>query len=242
MGSKEFEQGKRSPAWERYYRKEAVGIKEHLFAYDFAADLLRQEFPGIFDFGERKPTLVLGGFHPFCGTSEAFQRFCGSLSTDNRIVLLDQNETPLMAYRKNRLVTCERTKIEDWVYRQPEGSVDGFYLDCTTDFMPDESIKKMAGGLATCLSEKGLVWVFNYKALLPSAESLMRTLSVGIRHYVRNLSTTCMLFEEKLKPIFVCEFEVRSVFSKDLANIMILASKKSPLPETENIHYFPIYP
>jgi len=147
---------------------------------------------------DRKPVFVLGGFHPFGGTTEAFSKICHSARKENcHRILLDFNSYP-HGFPQNQSLHLQ-ARLEELPFANQ--SVDFFHLDYTTDFMKDYQVVTMAKEVNRVLSANGIISICSLDPLFPGLASLKQTLINHVDTHTRHPDNLVSLVDP-LKPIY----------------------------------------
>ena len=143
---------------EFYERTSPISLGDQGFAYQRALEHMLGENPTILD--PSQPRLfVLGGFHPYNGTPQAFIEFCqrNHPNPDDTHVFLDINSQPLEALNPQRYPNRIQTGVENLDRHFKPESIDLLFMDCTLNFMNPDQARQFAQTASRTLSKNGLV-------------------------------------------------------------------------------------
>jgi len=214
--------------WEEYYRTRPISFEDSIDAYRLAFEGLRDILKNFLP-QERPATFVLGGFHPFSGTPQAFQRFCQEIHPNprDRRIFLDMNRYPLNQLDPKPFPLRVQGRLEDLPFA--DDSVDAFFLDYTLEFMDDPRVKGFAGRAAECLKRNGVLVCSVSVPIIPELSPMSR--------YFDRMKNKVPVFPrgtgnvELLKPlrlIFRVEYEI----SRSPQNVLVFCRPDSNFPET----------
>lgn len=141
-----------SPDWAKYYDSKILHFGQSENDYEKAMRDL-SEGSNLLDPNSPK-TFLLGGFVPFNGTPESFEKFCKKMhpNPQDKHIYLDINSQPFANPTARPGV---QASLENLPFK--ENSVDFIFLDGTVDFMSDEAVRGFAQNAARVLSPRGLI-------------------------------------------------------------------------------------
>lgn len=215
-------------SWQEYHRaRMPITFSHQSEAYLRAIEGLRQINVDLLA-PNTTPTIVLGGFHNPWSVAD-FHKLCDKLQTGpQRRVLLDLQASPLQTLDGRGNPHRVQARLEELPF--PGESIDLLFLDYTTDFMNDRTLRRFSLGINDILKPVGLVLAAFMDTDDQSLwDSIEERLTRRVPTYCRSSKKFCQLMTP-LRPIIGLSFPVpyRYISSGSLG---IFARGDSSLPQ-----------
>lgn len=220
--------------WKEYYeRSKPLSFQAHTYAYERAIERLSGIEPEIIA-PSRPLNFVLGGFHPFLGTPEAFLKLCAKihLHPGDQYFLVDMNEYPLVNIDLE-VFPPKTWKLQCRVEALPfkKGTVDFLFLDRTFDFMDSEQIRKLADFSKQTLSTNGLIFATFCETGIKIWDKFLGRLTTHVPFYPHSSSEIKELTEPAFKVV------LQAVCVDGASSLVVLSRKKSIFPEHQGFPF-----
>ncbi len=152
--------------WIEYYKQQCCSFESNQEGYQRAlVNLSRRTRNDILP--DRPMNVVLGGFHPFNGTPEAFSEFWVKLHPNpgDRIIYFDFNKTAVQGIDSDNFPLRIQGRLEDLPFSRQ--SIDTLFMDCTPNFLTPKQLIRFGQGAAKSLRLAGLVLMMYTEPLGP---------------------------------------------------------------------------